>query len=75
MSAYVPHYRTWACSKSDLNRGVFALLNEEAHFLLSDIAGSRMDVIAHEHHQSIAGTQHMCAEQPVLAAKLTGNFW
>src|SRR5690349_25112428 len=33
-----------------------------------------MDVISHKHHQSIAGTQHMCAEQPVLAAKLPGHF-
>src|SRR5256885_10894474 len=70
-----PHYRTWPCRKSDLACRVFALLNEEAALgLLSDIAGSRMNVIAHEHHQRIAGTQRMCAEQPVLAAKLLRHF-
>src|ERR1041385_7315388 len=44
-------------------------LTEDAELgRLNYIAGSRMNVIAYEHHQSIAGTQGMCAEQAVFAA-------
>jgi hypothetical protein len=81
MCAYGPHYRTWACGKSNRGNGVFALLNVSMNpplrlsiQMLFRGANSRMDIFADKHHQRITRAQIVRAEQAILAAELAFYF-
>src|SRR5689334_4264896 len=69
MNAYAPIIGRVLAAKVILLGLSFLFLNKK-----TALGCSRMDIIAHEHHQRISGTQHMCAEETVPSAKLPGNF-